>query len=491
MIVRIRDHERLSLSLLAFFAVFLLTAFMRPILGDPDSWWHLAAGKWILANQQVPAVDPFSHSRPGTPWHAQEWFSEVVMWVTYARWGWEGLVGLAALLAGAAAAIFCHHVRRFLPPVWAIALTVLVALCLMPSAWVRPHMMVLPILLFWLIRLLAARDAGRAPPLLLAVLMALWANMHASFLLGLIMIGPFAMEAVVESGDRRRAVCAWALFGAVSLAASLATPFGIEGLIYPIQVSTMDTLPSIAEWRPPTLVGSPYFFLLLFGLLLAFILLGVRFRPFRALLFLLFLYMAFSHQRHIFVFAFLGALLAAEPLGRALPKREETEREASALDRGFALVMAALVLILLIARILIPVGAWPSHNQPLAAIAAVPSELRTKAVFNHYNFGGPLIFSGIRPFIDGRADMYGDAFMKDYLAAEKAEPAAQARLFRDYDIAWTILPPRSPLVPYLAARGWSLVHADNGAVVQAQPAFRRANPRGVEGVTSSHGAVPK
>lgn len=90
MIVRIRDHERLSLSLLAFLAVFFLTAFLRPILGDADSWWHLAAGKWILANQQVPTVDPFSHSRPGAPWHAQEWLSEVAMWITYANWAGRG-----------------------------------------------------------------------------------------------------------------------------------------------------------------------------------------------------------------------------------------------------------------------------------------------------------------------------------------------------------------------------------------------------------------
>ena len=154
---RLKDHERLSLSLLAFFAVFFIIAFLRPVLSDGDSWWHLAAGKWILAHQQVPSTDPFSHSRPGAPWHPQEWLSEVLMWLTFSRWGWEGLVGLAALLAGSAAAIFCYYVQRSLPPVAAMAVTIVVALCLMPSAWVRPHLMVLPFLLLWLIALLTAR----------------------------------------------------------------------------------------------------------------------------------------------------------------------------------------------------------------------------------------------------------------------------------------------------------------------------------------------
>lgn len=481
---RIRDPERLSFSLLAFLAVFFVIAFLRPMLGDGDSWWHLAAGKWIVAHQQVPIADPFSHSRPGAPWHAQEWLSEVVMWSAYAYWGWEGLVGLAALLAGSAAAIFCHYVQRFLPPVAAIALTALVALCLMPSAWVRPHMMVLPFLLIWLIGLLAAREKGKAPPLSLALLMVVWANMHASFLLGLVMIAPLALEAVAQPGDRRAAMIGWGLFGAVSLAASLVTPFGLDGLIYPLQVSAMETLQSIVEWKPPTLADSPYFFLLLFTLLLAFILLGVRFRPFRALLFLFFLYMAFSHRRHIFVFAFLGGLLAAEPLGRALPERKRRSREATALDRGSMLAVTASVVMLLTARILIPVDGGLSRSQPLAAIAAVPARLRAEPVFNYYKFGGPLIFSGIRPFIDGRADMYGDAFVKDYIAAEGADPAVQARLFRDYGIRWTILPPRSPLVPYLAARGWRRVYADDRAVVQANPAFRRTNPTEVRRIAA-------
>lgn len=476
---RLKDHERLSLSLLAFFAVFFIIAFLKPVLSDGDSWWHLAAGKWILAHLQVPSTDPFSHSRPGIPWHAQEWLSEVVMWATFSRWGWEGLIGLAALLAGSAGAILCYYIQRWLPPVVAIVITILVALALMPSAWVRPHLMVLPILLLWLIGLLSAREKRRAPPLAMAGAMILWANMHASFLLGLVMIGPFALEAVVESRGKRETVFGWALFAVASVAASLVTPFGVDGLIYPFQVSSMETLNHIQEWRPASLPDAPFFAAILFGLLLAFLLLGVRFRPFRALLFLLLLYMAFAHQRHMFVFGFLGTLLAAEPLGQALPRRGASRREATGLDRGVALLIAASVVGLLVARIAIPVDADRRHGQPLTAIAHLPDGLRAQRVFNEYSFGGPLIFSGIRPFIDGRADMYGDAFFKDYLGAEGADPAVLGRLFRAYDIRWTILPPKSPLVAYLDARGWRRVYADERAVVQVRQGGREgATPEG-------------
>jgi len=35
-------------------------------------------------------------------------------------------------------------------------------------------------------------------------------------------------------------------------------------------------------------------------------------------------------------------------------------------------------------------------------------------VLNNYNFGGFLIFSGVPVFIDGRADLYGDDFIRGY-----------------------------------------------------------------------------
>ena len=54
----------------------------------------------------------------------------------------------------------------------------------------------------------------------------------------------------------------------------------------------------------------------------------------------------------------------------------------------------------------------PQNGSPYPrAIAAVPASLRDRPVLNSYSFGGPLILAGIRPDIDGRADMYGDTFV--------------------------------------------------------------------------------
>ena len=71
------------------------------------------------------------------------------------------------------------------------------------SLLARPHMLALPIAAAWSAGLLAARDRGRAPPLALAALMTLWANMHGGFIFGLMLIGPFALEALAEAPPAR------------------------------------------------------------------------------------------------------------------------------------------------------------------------------------------------------------------------------------------------------------------------------------------------
>ncbi|MGN5478968.1 hypothetical protein ACTMU2_24315 [Cupriavidus basilensis] len=82
--------------------------------------------------------------------------------------------------------------------------------------------------------------------------MVTWANLHASFLLGIALACALAMEAVLTEGDPRRTARAWAPFIALTVLAGLMTPNGVDGLLFPLHVSGMTyTLSVISEWRPP------------------------------------------------------------------------------------------------------------------------------------------------------------------------------------------------------------------------------------------------
>src|SRR5258708_10552245 len=75
--------------------VLLLTLGQR-LLNDPDSYSHIAVGRWIMANGAMPASDPFSFSMHGAPWITFEWLSEVIYAAAYALSSWAGVVALAA-----------------------------------------------------------------------------------------------------------------------------------------------------------------------------------------------------------------------------------------------------------------------------------------------------------------------------------------------------------------------------------------------------------
>jgi hypothetical protein len=91
------------------------------------------------------------------------------------------------------------------------------------------------------------------------------------------------------------------------------------------------------------------------------------------------------------------------------------------------------------------------------------------AVLNSECFGGYLIFSGIPTFIDGRIELYGDAFLSRYLAAERGDEDALTALLEQYGVAWTLFPPEGGAAERLDhLRGWRRVYSDGYAVIHSR-----------------------
>jgi hypothetical protein len=274
----------------------------------------------------------------------------------------------------------------------------------------------------------------------------------------------------VEATWQRQVLVRWAAFGVLSLLLSLATPHGIYGLLFPLQVSAMEALPLIKEWLPTPLLELKGFQIVLLGTIVAAFAMRVRVRLFRLLLLLGLLYMALEHVRHQAVLAIVAALVLPPAFARdgEEPKRA-TSSWSFALGAGLLLAVAAIWSV----RLALPEARRDSASNPLAAIAAVPASLRGVPVFNSYSFGGPLILNRIRPFIDGRADMYGDDFMFEWERIHEGDTAAFERATRRWGIGWTILEPGAPLVGLLDQRpGWRRIYADKWAVVHQRTALK-------------------
>ena len=106
---------------------------------------------------------------------------------------------------------------------------------------------------------------------------------------------------------------------------------------------------------------------------------------------------------------------------------------------------------------------------PTAALAAVKAAQVSGPVLNDYGFGGFLIFTGIPPFIDGRAELYGDDFIKQYVEAMLLESGELTQLLDRYGIAWTLIEPQRPAAVLLDhLPGWRRLYADDVAVVHVR-----------------------
>jgi len=448
-------------ALAAFAAGAVLAGFLPQIFNDADTWWHLAAGDWILAHRAVPVRDIFTYTFANTPWNAHEWLSEVLMAGAFAAGGWAGLHILFALALGVTAATVAGALRRRTDVIPALLVSILGLACVAGGLLARPHILALPMLAIWTSALVEARERGTAPPLRLAIIMLVWANLHGGFAFGLALAVALGTEAWVM--ERGRAAKAWAVFVGVSILAALITPQGLEGLLFPIKLLAMPGLATIGEWGPSNFGRPTPFLFALLGMSLVLMTGKVRLPLSRALLIVALIYLALSHARHVMLFAVVAPLLAAPALGAAWPARSQNS------PRWLLPVLAALPLVLLLARLTLPAARSEDRVTPIAALAHVPLPLRAQPVLNAYDYGGYLIHQGVKVFVDGRTDLYPTDFMKndDRLAAGDA--GAMAATLARYKVAWTIYPSGSRSALALdRIPGWHRLYADPNAVVHVR-----------------------
>src|SRR5512132_2056262 len=94
---RILDLQASMPWLVAASVYVLLIALGPRLLADPDTYSHIALGRWILEHHAVPTTDPFSATLRGTHWIAFEWLSQVVFAIAHAAAGWTGVIAVTAV----------------------------------------------------------------------------------------------------------------------------------------------------------------------------------------------------------------------------------------------------------------------------------------------------------------------------------------------------------------------------------------------------------
>jgi hypothetical protein len=452
---------------------------------DPDVGWHLRTGQLIVQRHAVFHTDTYSFTRFGQPWVDHEWLSQVLMFGVYWLAGYGGLIVVFGAVT--AAAFFLIFLRSPGRPYVAGVFTLLGAFASAPSWGVRPQMLTL---LLASVLLLILEHSYERPKILwwTPPLMLLWVNLHAGYALGLALMVLFLV------GDALDAACGFSF--SYSLRVRLRTlglaivacaavvplnPYGAAMYAYPLETLRSRAMQSyIGEWFSPDFHQPRYLPTLL--LMLATIALPAlsprRLRPREILLLTVTTYAALRSVRHIPIYALVAVpILSAMALAwlqergsaQALMAKQTSVTPVKAWLNA-ALLAGFLVFLVVRARYVTHREAEAEAKEfPAAAVSFIAAQRPPAPMLNHYNWGGYFIwrlYPEYRVYIDGRADLYGDAFMEDLATTYYMKGDSWRSPFEKWGIRTVALPPDAPVVAALRALPeWETIYSDNQAVV--------------------------
>ncbi|MFY9895263.1 MAG: hypothetical protein WAK63_14150 [Xanthobacteraceae bacterium] len=462
--------------LVAIAVYLLLMVLGNRLLGDADTYWHITLGRLILEHRALPTGAALSQTVHATHWVAYEWLSQIAYAAAYALGGWVAVAALTAAAAAAAFGLLARYLLNYWQPTPVIAAVLAALVLTSPHIMARPHVLALPLMVAWIAALIRAVDTAR-PPWWLVPLMTLWANLHGSFIFGLAMTGVIAAEAIWLSPapQRRRAAADWIAFAALALAAACLNPYGPELILATIRILSLgQALSLIVEWRPQDFSKLGAYEMVVLAAIGLALWRGVRLPPFRILMLLGVLHFSLAQSRHADLLGMLAPLFLARPLAEQFSAFAATESVA-ALRRPLPRSWLAAAAGLLLAAAVTGASAARDAIAPAAAITPANAVKALTGVtrgpiLNDYALGGYLDFVGIAPFIDGRTELYGEAFVVRYHRAVNLENLPDfLRLLDENRIEATLLLPATPAVALLdRLPDWRRVYADDIAVVHAR-----------------------
>jgi hypothetical protein len=441
------------------------------LLNDSDTYWQIAAGKWILDHNAMPRVDIYSFTKAGEPWISTSWLAQVLYAGTYELAGWAGPVILAAASIAITFALLVYILGRRIPSTYALMGSLAALVLSISHLLARPHVLAMPVMVAWVSGLVSASDRRQAPPFWLLPLLALWANLHGGFVFGLALVAPFAFDAWwnAKAPQRRPLALRWMAFGIGALAACCVTPYGWETILASRKILDLgELLHLIYEWMPADFSGFSPFEACILALIAGALYCGVKLSPPRIILVLGLFHMALSHVRNIEVFALLLPLVVLAPVSsqfalQAARSVKSTFPMASAV--ALAVILGASTWAFAANRSYSP----PAVQSPAAAVDVL-MQRNPKHILNDLPFGGYLISRQIPVFIDGRAELYGEAFeMAYYRAVQLKDVNLLFDMLKNYDIDAVLLTPATPAASLLDhLDGWQRVYSDATAVVHVR-----------------------
>lgn len=464
-----------KLLLLALMVVMAIHA-MHPIT-DPDTPWQFATGNYILHTHSIPTSDPFSWTAKGNPWVTQEWLYDVALaWVVShfqdaGAWLFLVLVQLITALLVYRIAVSVSNGNRIVS-----AAVTLVGMSILLPFWIfRPQVVSYCMFVVFLWILNGVRTGNDKRLWLVPPCMLLWANTHASAVLGILMLLFEIVLSFVFRSPRlpKGAILSLVLASLAGMLIGLVNPNGIHVYTYALLANDKAMTNAISEWQSPNFHNDYFEYIVLpyIVLLLGVLLLrkgDKRQHAHEIVYFLGFLALTLISQRYL---PYLG--LVSMPLwaylfanwGQSISNPNRFVVFSNA-------VLMALSFVYLAVNLPHVRGSFQSHwsktSYPISAVNYLkhhPQLLKLR-LLDAYEWGGYLIYRHIPTFIDGRTGIYlrGPLF-SDYLQMQNMGKRGP-QLLNKYRIQMVLFPPGRALTTFLEhSNGWRVIYHNNASVI--------------------------
>lgn len=254
----------MPIVIIVVLAFYLATYIVLPI-SDPDLWWHIVVGRWIISHQALPYVDYWNAFGAGQHWQAYSYLPEILFALFDRYFGAHGLLGLTlALSFGLSATLFYCLIKVSNSLFFGSLLAALATVATFDHFALRPQTFTW-IYYAWMLYLSFAvlrQGLNRRSEVGLFLVTLLWANTHLTIILAIV-----GVLFIIWDGNLDRSKVAQV--GLVLLVASILTPyFGGEWLTFLHQIDHPFKYDFISEFRPVTIFDYSAAFLAILLILL-------------------------------------------------------------------------------------------------------------------------------------------------------------------------------------------------------------------------------
>ncbi|HUZ90236.1 MAG TPA: hypothetical protein VMU49_10485 [Candidatus Acidoferrales bacterium] len=471
----------------------ILAALVQPV-EDPDFWWHLRTGEWIVAHRNIPTHDLYTFTVSGHVWTDHEYLTEALMWLGYQ---WTGMAGIAIGFGLLTFVGFCliwrtaDVARR--PYLIAGLGLVMGALAGTPIWGPRAQMITFVFSCLELMWLRSYLQGSSRAIIWFPLVMVAWANLHAGWAIGFAFLGVAVVsEATLWLLHRRSAnllrIRTLAIISVLSVAAVALTPHGLSLYRYPIDTLTSPAQQRlIVEWFSPNFHDTQLRAFELMILLLVTVLVLHRPSVYDLLLALLTLALALESVRNIALFVAAATpilIVHGSEIWTGWRGRRDQSRPASPAPAWMAVTTLVLLILIGLGSLVSSTDRVRRQDQLVAQSFPVGATdwLSTHPgvgtrMFNLYQWGGYLIWRlypdpNRRVYIFGEAALMGDAMLNQYEDVETIRKDWLTVLARR-KIDFVVDQRGDALVNALAATGsWRVVYEDKAAVILVRKSAR-------------------